>query len=69
MITTIDRVSAQAAELQLLRILLSVLALPFYVIGVVIGVTLIALRWMFAAVLVGMTDMQTRAKGSTRGTG
>lgn len=56
MITTIDRVQAQAAELQPIRILLSVLAAPFWVLGVVVGVTLLAVRWMIAAVLVGMTD-------------
>lgn len=67
MITTIDRVQAQAAQLQPLKILLSVLAAPFYVLGWVFGVVWVVLSWSLAAVLVGVTD--ARSKVTAHGSG
>lgn len=53
----IDRVAARASEVQFVRLLLSLLALPFFVLGVVAGVLWLAVRWCYAAVLVGFEQM------------
>jgi uncharacterized membrane protein len=39
------------------QILLSVLAVPFYVVGFVVGVLWLAVRWVVAAVVVGWADV------------
>ena len=67
MISTIDRVQAQADDIQWIKILLSVLAAPFYAIGYVLGFTLVVCSWVAAAVMVGVTD--ARKRGSARGSG
>jgi hypothetical protein len=55
-----DRVAAKAADVRPLRLLLSLLALPFYVLGIVVGVAWLAVRWTYAAVVVGFTDATDR---------
>lgn len=69
MITTIDRVQTQAAQLQPLKILLSVLAAPFYVLGFVFGILWVVFSWSLAAVLVGVTDARSRSKDTAHGSG
>lgn len=53
----IDNVHAQARELRPLRVLLTVLAFPFFVLGwgirVVVGAVWFVLAWCWAAVVVG----------------
>ena len=56
----VDRVASQAAEVQLLRVLLTVIAFPFYVIGFVVAVLWVAARWIYAAAAVGFTDATQR---------
>jgi len=51
-----DRVAAKAADIKVARILLSLIAVPFYVVGIVVGVAWLAIRWTFAAVVVGFSD-------------
>lgn len=58
--TTFDRVAERATEIRPAKVALSVLAVPFYLIGFVIGVLWLALAWAYAAVLVGVSD--TRRK-------
>jgi len=53
----VDRVADRADEVQVLRLLLSVLAFPFYVLGFVAGAVWLAVRWCYAAVSVGWADV------------
>ena len=55
-----DRVAAQALEVRFARVLLSLLAFPFYVLGLVLGLIIVAVRWCYAAVLVGIADVRKR---------
>lgn len=55
-----ERVAAKAVDIRVARILLTILAAPFYVVGFVAGVLWLALRWVFAALVVGFTDITNR---------
>lgn len=55
-----DRVAVQAADVRLLRVLLTVVALPFYAFGFVVAVLWLAARWVYAAVTVGFADARDR---------
>jgi hypothetical protein len=58
--TMIDRIATQAADVRPLRVLLSVLAAPFYALGFVLGVALLAGAWCYAAIGVGIADAKAR---------
>ena len=58
--TMTDRIAAKAVDLRPLRILLSIIAAPFYVLGLVVGVLIVAATWCYAAVGVGITDARNR---------
>lgn len=58
--TMTDRIASKAAETRPLRIVLSVLAFPFYVLGLVLGVLVVAFTWCYAAVGVGIDDARKR---------
>lgn len=58
--THTDRIASMAATFAPLRLLLTVLALPFYVVGFLVGLVLVAVMWMWAAVVVGVTDARGR---------
>lgn len=55
-----DRVAAQALEVRFARLLLSLLAFPFYLLGLVLGLVVLAVRWCYAAVQVGIADVTKR---------
>lgn len=55
-----DRLASQAAEVRLVRALLSLLAFPFYLLGLLVGVLILAVRWCYAAVLIGVADAAKR---------
>jgi hypothetical protein len=55
-----ERVALKAADVAVAKILLTILALPFYVLGFIAGVLWVAVRWIFAAVVVGFGDVTTR---------
>ncbi|MEM9516031.1 MAG: hypothetical protein AAGA42_14360 [Actinomycetota bacterium] len=55
-----ERVAQRATEVQVARLLLSLLAVPFYVLGFVVGVVWLAIRWIYAAVVVGFADARDR---------
>lgn len=55
-----ERVAVKAADVAVAKVLLTILALPFYVLGFVVGVVWVAMRWIFAAVVVGFADVNTR---------
>lgn len=59
-VNVFDRVQAKASELVPLKVLLSILAAPFYVLGFLVGVLWFALAWAYAAVLVGVQDGRRR---------
>lgn len=56
----VDRIAAQAVDVRPLRVLLSVFAAPFYVIGFVVGLLIVAAMWCYAAVGVGVADARAR---------
>lgn len=58
--TMTDRITAKAVDLRPLRILLSIIAAPFYVLGLVVGVLIVAATWCYAAVGVGVSDARNR---------
>lgn len=55
------RVAARASELKFSRIILTVLALPFYALGFVVGLLIVAVSWVFAAAAVGASDARSRS--------
>lgn len=57
-----DRVAAKAADVRILRVVLSLLALPFYALGIVVGLIWLAIRWTYAAVVVGFADVAHRGQ-------
>lgn len=56
----VDRVAVAALEIKPLRILLSLVAAPFYALGFLIGLVLVALTWVYAAVQVGVADARRK---------
>lgn len=55
-----DRVAARAIEVRPARILLSVLAAPFYALGWLVGLVIVAVMWTVAAVQLGVSDARAR---------
>jgi hypothetical protein len=62
-ITFPDRVAARAVEINVVKLLLSVLTLPFYVLGVVVAVLFLVVRFAYAGVQVGFGDVARRSGG------
>lgn len=52
----VDRVAAKAVDVSVVKILLSLLAMPFYVLGLLAAVVVIASRWVYSAAVVGYQD-------------
>lgn len=59
--STFDRVAARAASLPLLKFVLSVLAAPFYALGLIAAVVFVVVRFMISAALVGFADMRAKS--------
>lgn len=57
----VDRVAVEALQVRPLKAFLTLLALPFYVLGWIAGLLWLALRFAFGAVKVGIADAQARA--------
>lgn len=55
-----QRVAAQAITVKPLKVLLTVLALPFYVLGLVLGFALVAVSFAVSAARVGMADARAK---------
>ncbi len=55
-----SRVAERAAEVKLTRVLLTVLAAPFYVVGLLLGLVFVAGAWLVAAVALGVADARRR---------
>ena len=60
-----ERIAARVAAEKPLRILLSVLAAPFYVLGFLAGLVVVVLMWFWVAAGVGFTDVRARAEGDS----
>jgi hypothetical protein len=61
--TTFDRVAAKAADAPaFLKVLLTVLAFPFWLIGAVVAVVWVAIVFAWSALLVGFGDAKSRCK-------
>lgn len=57
----VERVAVEAVAIRPVKVLLTVLAIPFYVVGVVAGLLVVAGMFAFAAVKVGVGDVRARA--------
>lgn len=62
-----ERVADRAADIKFVQLLLTVVALPFFVIGVVVGLVWLAVKWCYAAVLVGFEQVAVKADGDDAG--
>lgn len=58
-VTFPDRVATKAGQVNVLRLLLSVLALIPWLLGVLVGVLFLAVAWMWAAAVIGFGDART----------
>lgn len=58
----VQRVGDQAQQIRLTRVLLSLVAAPFYAVGWLVGILAVAVLWMFAAVAVGFGDAKNRSR-------
>lgn len=58
--TMTDRIAYHAVNVQPLRLLLSILAAPFYAIGFICAVVWFGFAWCYAAVGVGFSDAKSR---------
>lgn len=61
---TIDAIADRAQEIRFTRILLTILATPFWVLGALAGVVWVAFTWCLAAVQVGFADGHKVKRGS-----
>lgn len=56
----VDRVAVEALNVRPVRTLVTLLTLPFVVLGFVLGVLWVVVRFAYAAVKVGMAEAQAR---------
>ena len=55
-----QRVATKASEIQWAKVILSVLAAPFYALGFLVGLLLALLSFAGAAIAVGVADARNR---------
>lgn len=58
----VQRVADRASEFDPARAVLTVLAAPFYLVGLLVGIVWVALAWIWAAVLTGAGDVRGRGR-------
>lgn len=56
----VERVAREAVAVKPVKVLLTVLALPFYVVGLVVGLLVVAVMFAAGAVKVGIGDVRER---------
>lgn len=61
----VERVAEQATSVRPLKLLLTVLAVPFYVLGWILGLLYVAALFAIGAVKVGIADARARASQRT----
>ena len=54
----VDRVAVAAQHVKPLRLLLSLLAFPFYLLGLLAGLVVVGFMWIAAARQVGYSDVR-----------
>ena len=64
-----QRVAEKAADIQWARLLLSVVAAPFYAIGFMAGLLLAVCSFVVAAVALGVADARNRGAGDVTDAG
>lgn len=68
----VDRVAERALAVKPTRLLLSLLAFPFYLIGALLGLLLVVVLFAWGALQTGIDDVRKQAgsteSGGTRGT-
>ena len=62
-----DRVAVQAREIRFLRVLLTLLAAPFFALGWIVGMIWVAVTWILAAAALGFE--QAKGDEPTAGEG
>ena len=55
-----DRVASRAQTISPIKVILTLLALPFYLLGLVAGLVLVTVSWAWAAATVGVEDVRRR---------
>jgi hypothetical protein len=60
-ITFPERVAQRAASISIAKILLTILAAPFYAVGLLVGVLWVAAAWAVSAGMLGVEDMRSRS--------
>ncbi len=55
-VTFPERVATRAQSVNVLKLILSVLMVPLYVVGFVVGALWLAVSWSYAALVVGFGD-------------
>lgn len=60
----VERAVAEATSMKLSRVLLTILAAPFYLLGLVVGVVVVVAVVAFGAVKLGFVDVRRRAESS-----
>jgi ABC-type sulfate transport system permease subunit len=68
-VSYVDRVAEQALKIKPVKLLLSLLALPFYVLGLVAGLVVVVFVFAYAGVKTGVRDVRShleRAGGGDR---
>jgi hypothetical protein len=58
----IERAAAKASEVELTKLLLSILAAPFYVLGWLIGLVVVVVLLAYGAVRLGIADVRALAE-------
>lgn len=58
----IDRVAERALKVKPTRLLLSLLAFPFYLIGLLLGLLLVVVLFAWGALQTGIFDMRQQAE-------
>ena len=56
----VDQIAARAADIRFTRILLTVIAFPFWLLGWAVGVLWVIGAWLIAAGQVGAADARAR---------
>lgn len=67
MSTFVERAVAQAAGFKFSRILLTILAAPFYLLGLLLGAIVVVAVLAFGALKLGIADVRTRVEGHSPG--
>ena len=57
----VERVAREAVAIKPVKVLLTVLAVPFYVLGLVVGLLVVAVMFAAGAAKVGIADVRDRA--------